>query len=257
MSETVTPPVEESVYPPLSEATDNDVREAPQETPPATPSEEPPKDPTPPEAPPEEPTEEVDAAAEEQARTARLARELREQKRRARQFELEAQALRGQRQEQPNEAMEREIAQRAAAMAQQQQINQKANNIYAEGCREYGRTEFDDSVKHMNETFGQLTPIVIDTLTDIENAPKLIQHLADNPDIADTLAGLPPHKLGAALAREASKLARPKPPSKAPPPIRPISTTSTAEVETDLEKMSMEDLAKLWDKRDFQKRMGF
>lgn len=252
MSETITP--EPPVYPGLSEATENDTgeRQLPggltEEQVPATPPQEAP----PAEAPPDEPAEEDD----DKTRTARLARELREQKRRARQLEQEAQVLRGQRTEQPNEQMEREIQQRAAMLAQQQAINEKSNVIYNEGIRAYGRAEFDDAVKHMNETFGQLTPVVIDTLTDIDDAPKLIQHLADNPDVADKLAGLPPHKLGAALAKEAAKLTKPKQVSQAPAPIRPLNTTSSAEPETDIEKMSMAELDRLWTQRDNRKRFG-
>jgi len=254
MSDTQTAPVvEESIYPSLSEATENDVRESSEAIEQDQQPAEQPEQPTEPEAPPEESDEEL------KARNARLARTLREEKRKARQLELEAQALRGQRQEQPNEQIEREIAQRAAALAQQQAINDRANAVYSEGIKAFGRVEFDESVKAVNEAFGQMMPVVIDTVVDIDNAPQLFAHLADNPDIADTIAGLPPHKLGAALAREAAKISQPKvkPVSKAPPPIRPISTTSSAEPETDLEKMSMDELAKLWDKRDFQKRMGF
>lgn len=254
MSDTQTAPVvEESIYPSLSEATENDVREPLESPAEPEPAEQPVEQQAEPEAPPEESDEEL------KARNARLARTLREEKRKARQLELEAQALRGQRQEQPNEQLEREIAQRAAMMAHQQALNERANQVYNEGVKAFGRTEFDESVKAVNEAFGQAMPVVIDTVVDIDNAPQLFQHLADNPDIADTIAGLPPHKLGAALAREAAKISQPKPKpvSKAPPPIRPISTTSSAEPETDLERMSMDELAKLWDKRDFQKRMGF
>lgn len=265
MSETVTAaPAEESIYPSLSEATENDVREAPAEAPEAARAEVQPDTGGEGDKPPVAATEAVEQPEESEpeddltARNARLARTLREEKRRARQLELEAQALRGQRTEQPNEAMEREIAQRAAAMAQQQAINQKANEIYGQGVKTYGRVEFDESVKAVNETFGQQMPVIIDTLTEIDNAEKLIQHLADNPDVADQIALLPPHKLGAALAREAAKLSapRPKPVSKAPPPVRPITQTSSGTQETDVEKMSMDELAKLWDRRDFEKRMG-
>src|ERR1044072_1987662 len=104
-------------------------------------------------------------------------------------------------------------------MAQQQQVNQKANDIYSAGVKEFGRMEFDESVKAMNETFMQLMPVVIDTLTEVEHPEKLIQYLGDNPDIADQMALLPPHKLGAALARESAKLSQKvRPVSKAPPP---------------------------------------
>jgi len=99
-------------------------------------------------------------------------------------------------------------------------------------------------------------PIVLDTLVDLPDPAKLLQHLDDNPDVADQLAMLPPHKLGAALMREAAKVAapKPKPVSRAPTPVRPIQTQPTVEPETDMESMSMEQLARLWDKRDYERR---
>lgn len=267
MSDTVsTAPVPETTYPPLSESYEPDMgirlpSDGPVETSEGAPEPAPADTAPTGDKAPVEAQETPDEALDDdelQARNARLARSLREEKRKARQLELEAQALRGQRQEQPTEAMEREIANRAAAMAQQQAINAKANEIYTAGVKDFGRVEFDESVRAVNETFGQQMPVVIDTLTEIEHAEKLIQHLADNPDVADTIALLPPHKMGAALAREAAKLSAPKvkPVSKAPPPIRPIAQTSSAEAETNIENMSMAELDKLWTKRDNERRMG-
>lgn len=264
MSETTTQSIPETSYEAWGEATENDNRddlagqfaqdgEAPAEPAPAAPQE------------PVEAAEEAaapeaheDTEDEPTARAARLARDLREQRRRARQLEQENAALRGQRPaETRDESIEREIAQRAAAMAQQEALAAKCNEIYQHGVAEYGRTEFDESVKAVNETFGaQMMPVVLDTITEVEKPEKLLQWLADNPDRADALAALPPHRLGAALAREAAKLAAPKVKavSKAPPPIKPIPQRSTDEPETDMEKMSMEQLAALWDKRDWERR---
>src|SRR5580765_3017717 len=110
MSETTTP---ETEYPPLSEATDNDVRD--DSIQPETPVEE-----TPPEPVAEQPQPEIEVEPEDDlaARNARLARQLREQKRLARQLSEQAAALQGQRQDQPDEAMQREINLRAQQLAQ-------------------------------------------------------------------------------------------------------------------------------------------
>jgi len=86
---------------------------------------------------------------------------------------------------------------------------------------------------------------------------RSLQWLADNPDRADAFAALPPHKLGAALAAQSARLAvppKPKAVSKAPPPIKPIPQRATDEPEMDMEKMSMDQLAALWDKRDWERR---
>jgi len=254
MSDTTTLPAAETSYPPLSEATDNDTRDIivqPAEESPDSPEESPP----PQAAAESEPEPSEDDLS---ARNARLARELREQKRIARQLEQYNQHLAGQRQMQPDQAMEQEINARAAQLHQQQQVNQRSNDIFQAGCGEFGQQEFGESVRLMNEAFGsQNIPYVIETIVDLPEPAKLIQFLGDNPDIADQIAGLPPHKMGAALAREAGKLAAPKaarPVSKAPRPISPIASQVSSEPEMDVEKMTMEQLSKMWDRRDFMRR---
>lgn len=257
MSETL--PAQETPYPPFSEASENDNRDELAAALDNTPEETPQASPQPAETSAEETTEETAEPSEDetQARAARLARDLREQRRRARQLEQENLALRGQRTETRDEQIEREIQQRAAQMAAADRVNKAANDVYNEGVKQFGRQEFDSAVQAMNESFGQQTSLVIETLVDLPNAEKVIQHLSLNPDVMDDLASLPPHRLGAALAKEAAKLApKPKAVSKAPKPITPISTANAAEPEVDMEHMSMEQLAKMWDRRDFMKRFG-
>jgi len=249
MSDTTTPETE-TTYPPLSEATENDNRDDIQ-----LPVEES----TEPEAKPAPGPVEAEPEDDLSARNARLARELREQKRIARQLEQYNAHLAGQRQMPQDEAYQADINARAAQIAQQQQVNAKSNDIFQAGVSEFGQQEFAESVRLMNESFGQQNiPYVIETIVDLPEPARLIQYLGDNPDIADQMAALPPHRLGAALAREAAKLANPKPRqvSKVPPPIRPISTQASSEPEGDMEKMSMEQLAKMWDKRDFMRRFS-
>lgn len=257
MSETIAP---ETDFPSLSEASENDTRDDIRDQLVADGVIEPDAEAPPPEA-PQEPAPAEEAPEEEseedlKARNARLARSLREERRRARQAEEHAQALAGQRQENKDEAFEREVAMRAQQLAQQQAITARANEIYADGCKAFGTGHFDADVREMNEAFRDKTPIVIDALTELANPAQVIHYLAQNPDKAEDLAALPPHRLGAALAREAQRLATPKakPVSKAPPPVQPLATRSTAEPELDLEKMSMEQLAAVWDKRDWEKR---
>lgn len=255
MSETQTA-TQETEYPSFSEASDNDNRDdlqLPADTDNQLDAPTEAQD-----APDEAPSDETPAEPEDEAasRAARLARDLREQKRRARALEQENQALRGERSETRDETIEREVQQRAAAMAQQNAINKACNDIYNTGVKEYGRTEFDQDVQAVNEAFGQAMPVFLETIAEIDNAQKLMHWMAENPDKLDDMANLPPHRLGAALAREAAKLSQPKPKplSKAPQPIKPIPTRSAAEPEVDMEKMSMEELAKMWDKRDWERR---
>ena len=250
----------ETSYPSFSEATENDVRLTAEQV--AAQIGEPvdqidPDDEAEPEA--QEQEQEVEAQetdTEREAREAKLARDLREERRRARQLAAENQALRGQRPESRDETIQREAAAMAVQMAQRDAVTAKSNAIYAEGVKQYGKEEFDDAVQAMGHSFGQALPVVIDTLIDLPDAQRLISHLADNPDLMDALAAMPAHKLAAALAREANKVSAPKarPKSNAPKPIRPVATRGAAEPEIDMEKMTMEQLAKAWDKRDFERR---
>jgi hypothetical protein len=259
MSETTATP--ETTYSSFSEASDNDVRLTAEEI--AAQNGEPVEqiEADEPEAQAAEVAAEAEAEdteteTEREAREAKLARDLREERRRARQLAAENQALRGQRPESRDEVIQREAAALAVQYAQRDAVTKKSNEIYAEGVKEFGKDEFDDAVQAMGHSFGQQLPYVIDTLIDLPDAQKLIQHLADNPDMMDSLASMPPHKLAAALAREANKVSAPKsrPMSKAPKPIRPVATRGAAEPEIDMEKMSMEQLARMWDKRDMERR---
>ncbi len=249
MSETL-----EHQYESFSEATENDVRADPIDADTEVGQQE--DDDEGGEEPVVEETPEVVATEDDlQARNARLAHELREQRRHSKMLEREAQALRGERTETRDETIDREVALRSHAMVEQQKINDKANAVYHAGVKQFGRMEFEGSVSQVREAFGTQMPLLIETLVDQPGAEKLLHYFAENPDILDNMTHLSPHKLGAAVQREITRLNTPKVSlSKTPRPIQPVNRNAGGNIETNLEKMSMEQLDKLWSKRDFERQ---
>lgn len=222
--------------------------------------------------PPEEPTAETteaeteatEAAAEsgdtddwndDKARAAKLAHDLRQARREARQREAELQTLRGQRQAEPDEELDRRANARAEQLAAQRDYTVKVNSVVDAGRKKFGAAEFDSISNEIAETFGNGAATVVEIVYDLDNGAEVLAHLASNPDILDKLASMPPHRLGAALATESAKLSAPKtkPKSNAPKPISPVPTVGTVGSER-------EPTGEEWYKREqanFIKSMGY
>lgn len=182
----------------------------------------------------ETPSEAPEAAADDPGedheddtkRAARLAQELRAARRRARVLEAEAQALRGERQLSHDESVEVEVNRRMATAQQQDAVQERSRAILQEGRSAYGNS-FDDALRDLASGMTQDHYLAMtDAVLEVPDAHKLVMHLANNPDIADRIAGMTPTRMGVALANEAAKLAKPKPKpvSKATPPITPVKT---------------------------------
>ena len=170
------------------------------------------------------PAEETAAPAEEAApseehnRIAKLRQAYAETKRQAAQLRAENEALRGQRQQGPNEEVERRARELAAAEVQQREFNKTCNDIYLAGVKQFGKSQFDDSVRAMNETLGGSVPTpLIEALAEAGDAHKVWHYLSENPDTLEDIANLPPHRMGAAVAKLTAKVNAPKAVSKAPP----------------------------------------
>lgn len=83
---------------------------------------------------------------------------------------------------------------------------------------------------------------VRDALLDSERGPELAYHLASNPEFATQLNSMSPTRAALELGRLESSLdvtPAPKPISKAPAPITPITTGTNVKI--DLSKASMDD----------------
>ena len=162
-------------------------------------------------------------------RIAKLARDNRELKRRLREKELEAAAAQGD--------------QNAASAVAQQAHAKKTGAIIDAGRDEFGVKAFDQASQAVADDFGPAVGLFIEALHELPDSHKVIMHLAANPDIAEAIAVMPPHRMGAALAREAAKLApKPKAISKAPAPIKPIAVAKSAPAQKQEKDMSMAEL---------------
>lgn len=195
--------------------------------------------------------ERPDEDDEQTKRIARLAYEARQERNRARQLEQEVARLRGQQPPLPqDEQQKRELDARAAAMADQRIFDKRATEIYEKGV-----TEFDDfktSLEQMRESGVHLTRELIEAVDDIGDPHKYIRYLAKNLDIAERIAGLPPHRMGVELAKLQTKVSPPKPVSRAPAPIKPISGRS--EVARSIEDMPLDEFMRLEDEKPLSRR---
>ena len=131
--------------------------------------------------------------------------------------------------------IEQIASQRADEIAEIRQVTARGNAVFADGVKAYGREAFQQAVELVNEEAGPLidqrgrATSLGEAILDADKPAALIQHLAQNPDVADGLRGLSPAQIGRRIARIEAELsakpAAPKP-SSAPKPITPVRATS-------------------------------
>ncbi len=144
--------------------------------------------------------------------------------------------------ETPPEEQQRFIRQEAEKLYLERKFQEKSELVYNAGFKEY---------KDWNNTlgsFGQeggLAPFVVEAIIETEAPTKVIYYLGKNLDEYARIKDLKPAAMGAALEKISAKVSAPppvvppKPQSKAPPPVKPI--TGSARAEVDPEKQSMEE----------------
>jgi len=135
----------------------------------------------------------------------------------------------------------RAVEERAAQKVAQDAHNARFEAWDKQGVEEFGEQKFRDACKVVAEMASdEQRQIIASVALDIDGGQKAILELADNPDEAERILGLPPHRMALALA----KLAAPTPqPAKAPvahlpAPIRP--PTGRARGEPDPERGDMD-----------------
>ena len=136
--------------------------------------------------------------------------------------------------------VDRIATERAREIAAEQQFAKECNDAYQNGKKDY--PDFDDSLRTLG-VVGMDRESIEDILATGEGH-RVIYDLGKNPEEAARILRLPPRQRIVALARFASKPSEPKPISRAPSPVRPVN--GSAKIETDPEKMSMEEWMK-WD----------
>lgn len=167
---------------------------------------------------------------ETEKRIARLAFEAREQRKIAKAATEELARLRGQAPPLPqDQELDARVEARAREIATQQAHNATANAIYQAGVKEFGN-DFDKKLALFGEAGIALSPQMIEAAAEAGDAHKIIHYLGRNIDEAERIANLPPHLMGAALAKIAAKPIAVKQQSKAPAPIKPIAGKAKAEL---------------------------
>lgn len=151
-------------------------------------------------------------------------------------------------QEQPPQLTEQEVERRARELAaqrvEQQRVASLVESTLAAGTKAYAK-EFDGLVAVVDDAIGgfadrnnRITPIGA-AILESEKPHELIHHLAENPELAEELAALPPARQIRRIAQievELGKASQPQA-SNAPKPI-PSSRSSGASVQKDPAKMS-------------------
>lgn len=187
--------------------------------------------------PPEEPKAEVveesaqqpdESESEFEKRIARLAYEKRVAEKEQRRLREEVERLRGQREPLPkDEDVQRQVEERAAQIAAENAYNARSNAIYQAGIKEF--PDFEAKLVNLRD-IGGISPALVEACDEIGDAHKLIHYLARNLDEAEAVVKASPHRMGAMLGKIATKLAAPKPTTKAPPPIQPVTGRANSEV---------------------------
>lgn len=204
--------------------------------------------------------EDTDAASakeesEFEKRIARLAYQEREARKQAKALQERLDRLEGKSPALPKDAEIEALAeQKAIELAKMKAYNDRANDIYKSGCDKF--PDFPQKLEALKEV-GNISVPFVEAVDDTGDAENILYYLGKNPDEAQRIMDLPPHRMGTALGKLSAKLAAPPPPkpqSKAPAPIKPISGKAKAE-QTD-EQMPIDEYMRREDARMRTSRYG-
>lgn len=122
------------------------------------------------------------------------------------------------------EDVERLAEEKAAKKLAENNFNSESNKIFDAGVKEFSKEGFQDALGTLNQVSGELSPIFVEALMELDFPQRVIMALADDPDEAGRILSLSPVRMAAALAKVKPK-DPPKKPSKisgAPDPIVPV-----------------------------------
>lgn len=128
------------------------------------------------------------------------------------------------------EDIEQRVEQRAAEVATVREAAARANKVFEAGVKEFGADAFKSSIAVVQEEAGPLyqrngMPTALgEAITDSDNPAALLQHLGQNPEIAEELKGLSAAQLGRRIARIEASMSAAKEPkaSNAPKPLTAV-----------------------------------
>lgn len=129
----------------------------------------------------------------------------------------------------------------AQQIRQQEKFNEACDRVFEQGKAEFA--DFEDSLKNLSY-LGQIQQEFLAAVIETDKPAAVLHALASDLDAAARILALPPVQQGRELERLALKAAAPKPQSvsKAPAPVTPVDGTAT--VQTDPDKMSMDEWVK-------------
>lgn len=124
----------------------------------------------------------------------------------------------------PSVTDDKKVAELAAEMVRTEKFNAKCDEIYTSGAAEF--VDFDDALANF-KMLGGLTKPLLDAVTQLPDAHKVLHSLGKDMDEAARILSLAPVPMALALAKLSQSPAKPKPVSNAPPPIKPIDGMPT------------------------------
>jgi hypothetical protein len=140
------------------------------------------------------------------------------------------------------EQLQQMVRVEAARIAEQTAMQEKLRSFDSAGRKEFGDKEFIERCNTLASLGASENPAFMQVVTELEDGPRVVAHLADDPEKAMQVLSLPPLRMAAALARLSGQAPKPPPVSKAPPPVRPVNGASRSEGDPD--KMSTDQWMK-------------
>ena len=158
-----------------------------------------------------------------------------------------------------------QMAQKYAQDQSEQTFNARCNAVAAEGQKQFP----DFRVALENLSAAGVLPnaqvpmqqqaaqrVFLETVTEFDEAPVLLHHLGRHPDEAIRIAHMRPAAMAAALSKLTAKLASPRNPSNAPPPVTTTRGTAAPPAPSLEDKsVSMEEWVRLREEQ-LAKRAG-
>jgi hypothetical protein len=139
------------------------------------------------------------------------------------------------------EQLQQMVRAEAARIAEQTAMQERLKSFDKAGRKDF--PDFVDRCNTIASLGGAENPAFMQIVTDLEDGPKVVAQLADDPEKAIEILQMPPFRMAVALAKLSGQAAKPPPVSKAPAPIKAVS--GATRVEPDDSKLSDEAW---WDK---------
>ncbi|WLE58385.1 hypothetical protein GIY62_14745 [Burkholderia plantarii] len=120
-----------------------------------------------------------------------------------------------------------QIRAEATRIVRQEKFDEACNRVFDAGKAEFGK-DWDSSLQMLGAV-GNLTDDFLDIVTSMDAGHKVLQHLGQNPDVAERVLSLPPTRMALELARLETTVGQaktPPPVSQAPAPINPVGSKS-------------------------------